>query len=112
MSDKIEIDLPQTASQLAKMIETQLKLEAEEASTNLKLLAEYDSSANMKEKLNTMQLIMLAIAFNQPELLKETIVYSGELAVQLLDPASRQMLYIWLSARKSFLKELEKQNNC
>jgi hypothetical protein len=107
MSDKIKIDLPVTTDQLAKLIQNSEKHEAEEASKGLKFLTEYDLGSSTAESLTTTQAVLVALAYNQPCLLENTFIESGPSAVNFLDPASRDMLYIWFAARERILKDYE-----
>lgn len=111
---KTQIDLSLTTIQLSTLIDTQEKREADQAMQGLKTLAEYDSSPSMNEQLTYRQSILVALAYNKPELLKDSYIKTAADAIRCLDRASLEMLHIWFSCRDRFLiykvsenKELE-----
>lgn len=107
---KTQVDLSLTAGQLSSLIDAQEKREAEEAKQGLKVLAEYDSSSTMNEQLTHNQSILVALAYNKPELLKDIYIETAASAVRSLDRASREMLYVWIASRDRILMDILKEN--
>lgn len=107
---KKQIDLSLTASQLSTLIDAQEKRESDAATQALKMLAEYDSSSRMNEQLTHKQSILVALAYNKPELLKDTYIETGADAILRLDRASREMLSAWFLSRDRILREMGNDN--
>lgn len=102
---KTQVDLSLTAGQLSSLIDAQEKREIEAAMQSLKVLATYDSSENMNETLKYHQSILVALAYNKPELLEGfSHIHNASDAIRYLDHASREMLSIWFSSRDRILR--------